>query len=152
MHTSEHHPMILVVAFKAAAAGVAATLAACSATNMYQTHTLLRQSQASSCPPAAASVSVVSSASASVATAFPTAIQNNEGDHHLRSAQQIVDQVTTGRGSPSGRRELLQLFLSSKVPSKDDVQGEWNGILLDNNSWAMVSDGCGWSMLLAGCK
>ena len=123
--------MIVGVVLKAAAAGIAATLAACSATNMYQTHTLLQLHTQTSSRPAA----VPASAETKVATDYDT---NNGADCQLRSAQQIVDRLTRV-GDSSGRRELLQLFLRSQAPSIDDIQGEWTGILLDNNSWVMVS-------------
>lgn len=124
--------MIIGVALKAAAAGIAATLAACSATNMYQTHTLLQlHTQTSSCPAATP---------ASRETQIATNVENNNNDanYQLRSAEQTVDHLTRG-GDSSRRRELLQLFLRSQAPSIDEIQGEWTGILLDNNSWVMVS-------------
>jgi succinate dehydrogenase/fumarate reductase flavoprotein subunit len=124
--------MILVVALKAAAAGIAATLAACSATNMYQTHQLLQlHTQTSSCTAA-------TPASAETKAITNHDHDNNDVDCQLRSAQQTVDQLTRG-GDSSGRRELLQLFLRSQAPTIDDIQGEWTGILLDNNSWVLVS-------------
>ncbi|KAI2512645.1 hypothetical protein MHU86_1864 [Fragilaria crotonensis] len=124
--------MIVGVALKAAATGIAATLAACSATNMYQTHTLLQlRTQTFSCPAA-----TPTSPETPIATDLEN--NNNDADYQLRSAEQTVDQLTSG-GVSSRRRELLQLFLGSQAPSIDDIQGEWTGILLDNNSWVMTT-------------
>lgn len=37
------------------------------------------------------------------------------------------------------RKELLELFLSFKAPSNlSDIEGEWNGCLLENNGWILV--------------
>ena len=37
------------------------------------------------------------------------------------------------------RKELLQLYFHSRGPQNlNEVKGEWDGLLLDNNSWVMV--------------
>jgi hypothetical protein len=37
------------------------------------------------------------------------------------------------------RKELLELFFSFKAPSNQlDIEGEWNGCLLENNGWILV--------------
>jgi hypothetical protein len=36
------------------------------------------------------------------------------------------------------REKLIALFLSCEAPIVDDLVGQWNGILLDNNHWIMV--------------
>ena len=44
------------------------------------------------------------------------------------------------------RKELLELYFSSRGPTDlSELQGEWDGCLLDNQSWIMVgtSEECG---------
>ena len=128
--------MILPVLFKTVAAGVAATLAACSATNMYETHQVLRTIK----NPTANSPSV-------------RLDSNNKDDIRVDDIDVDIDDVFTvpdSRHSTSvqvvetlrgmKRKELLQIFLAAEAPSSIDlIPGQWTGILLDNRSWVMVS-------------
>jgi hypothetical protein len=42
------------------------------------------------------------------------------------------------------RKDLMKLYFSSRGPQNlQQVRGEWNGILLDNNGFVMVGFGCG---------
>lgn len=94
---------------KAAAAGITATLAASSATNMYQTFQMM-QSPNKSCDPALL----------------------------FSDAESCSSVLRTLEGMD--RKELLQVYMASEAPSNlDEVKGEWNGILLDNNLRIMVS-------------
>ena len=107
--------IVIGLALKAAAAGIATTIMACSARNMYQ-------------------ASVVAGGQVQMCSADAWI----RHDFSNLSSQQVVDQLTT-TSTGLGRRELLQLFLSCNAPSKEDIVGEWTGVLLDNNSWIMVS-------------
>ena len=37
------------------------------------------------------------------------------------------------------RKELISLFLSLDAPPIEEIHGDWNGCLLNNNNWIMVS-------------
>lgn len=50
--------------------------------------------------------------------------------------------MAIGKIQAMKRKDLLQLYFSSRGPQNlQQVQGEWNGILLDNDNFIMV----GWS-------
>jgi len=50
------------------------------------------------------------------------------------TAHEAVSQIQAMK-----RQELLKLFLSSEAPSDvSDIQGDWNGCLLENNGWVLV--------------
>lgn len=115
--------MIPVVVLKMVATGVVATLAACSATNMYQTHHLLQSTRITD-------MRSTGSGTGEEPTAGST-LYDKFGDC---TSEQIV---ATLQGLK--RIELLKIFLAAEAPSSIDcIQGSWNGILLDNHSWVMV--------------
>ena len=118
--------MIPVVVLKMVATGVVATLAACSATNMYQTHHLLQSTRITdmrATPPTGSGTGEEPTAGSTLYDTF--------GDC---TSEQIV---ATLQGLK--RIELLKIFLVAEAPSSIDcIQGSWNGILLDNHSWVMV--------------
>ena len=119
--------MIPVFLLKAVAAGVTATLAACSVTNMYETHQLLQTIPTTTCTAANATVR----------------LDPNDGDddgYTLLTGSRHTSEQVVERLQGMKRKDLLQIFLSSEAPSSIDlIQGQWTGILLDNRSWVMVS-------------
>jgi hypothetical protein len=114
--------------FQTAVAGIVAVLATSSASNMLQTSRLLQQYQQLQqeqqqkkhdnmdstriCPSTAAQLKRYYSS-------LPT--------------KDVVRELQLTK-----RENLLSLFLSCEAPIVDDIVGEWNGILLDNNHWIMV--------------
>jgi hypothetical protein len=59
------------------------------------------------------------------------------GDRFLPtdSTQAVVSKIQTMK-----RKELLELYFTSRGPKDmQEIDGEWDGCLLDNQSWIMVS-------------
>jgi hypothetical protein len=50
-----------------------------------------------------------------------------------KSSHQIVEEL-----QKMNRQEILNLFLACPSVQLDDLDGEWDGLLLDNNTWIMV--------------
>ena len=50
-----------------------------------------------------------------------------------KSSHQIVEELQR-----MNRQEILSLFLACSSIQLDDLDGEWDGLLLDNNTWIMV--------------
>jgi len=111
--------MILTVA-RAAAAAVTATLALSSGRNMVQTFQVSREHQRSR--------------ERSLSSSIPApAIHRFSLDSQATTAS-VVKQI-----EQMNRKELVEVFLSCEAPTDlSEIQGEWNGVLLDNNGFVMV--------------
>jgi hypothetical protein len=106
--------MMIVTLIKAA--GLTATLATSSATNMYQTFQIMQQ------------------ATAGVITCDATSVVPPFQDSATQSCSSVLRELEGMK-----RKELLQVYVTSEAPSElAAVTGEWNGILLDNNLRIMV--------------
>ncbi|CAB9520460.1 expressed unknown protein [Seminavis robusta] len=103
--------MMLVPIANLAAAAVTAVLAASSGRNMLQTWSLSRQHANGSLP--------------------ATEIMIDASD----STNEVVSKIQSMK-----RKELLELYMSSRGPQDlSEIAGEWNGHLLDNDSWIMTA-------------
>jgi len=102
---------------KLAAAAATTVLTVSSGKNMFQTATIAHEhNQRPS--------SYFSSATSSMSTLRP-------GD----STNAIVSKMQAMK-----RKELLELYFCSRAPQDfSEIQGEWDGILLDNGSWIMTT-------------
>ena len=60
--------------------------------------------------------------------------QPNNNNMTFDNIEMAMDKIQTMK-----RKDLLQLYLSCHGPQQlQQIQGEWNGILLDNDNWVMV--------------
>jgi len=69
--------------------------------------------------------------------------QQHQGDNHVLTRHQILPEDATetvvSKLQAMNRKELLQLyFLSTSPKDLSQIQGAWDGRLLDNNGWVMV--------------
>ena len=54
------------------------------------------------------------------------------------STESVVSKIQSMK-----RKELLELYFSSRGPQEmTEIEGEWDGCLLDNQSWIMVGVKC----------
>lgn len=103
--------MMLLSALRVTVSLIAATLAVGSGRNMLQTLWIANNVKETSSPPDETRFH-----------SFAT-LSMDEALHQLQAMR---------------RYELLELFLSSQDPHLLSLQGEWNGILLNNNGLGMV--------------
>lgn len=116
--------MLIIPVVNAAVSAVTAVLALSSARNMIQTVQLSRANQ-NSIP-----------TSTSAAVSLPQILQAHLKSDVELTAETVVEELQTLK-----RKELFEIYFGSRAPRDlSEIEGEWNGILLDNNGWVMVRD------------
>jgi hypothetical protein len=115
--------MILPIA-KAAAGAITATLALSSGRNMLQTFQLSRAHQETT---------------DTKAPWVPPSLHRHLTDPDPTSTTLTANSIVSDL-EELGRKELVELFLACQPPaSAAEIEGEWNGVLLENNGFVLVS-------------
>lgn len=110
---------------------VVATLAVNSAVNMLQTYNTLSSFSSSSASDAPPSLQTVN---AHPLNEYLTSNGRQAIVDPSKSVEDIVDDMKL-----MSRRDLLELWLRCESPPPIDIQGDWNGALLDNNGPVMTT-------------
>jgi hypothetical protein len=114
--------MILPIA-KAAAGAITATLALSSGRNMLQTFQLSRAHQETT---------------DTKAPWVPPSLHRHLTDPDPTSTTLTANSIVSDL-EELGRKELVELFLACQPPtSAAEIEGEWNGVLLENNGFVLV--------------
>ena len=108
--------ILLTTIAKAATAAITGTLAVSSAQNIWQTYQI--------------SSRVVEESSSQQQHQHQPGVSPFFGKSSADAVQDLQSMK---------RKELLELFLNSDAPkSVQEIIGDWDGLLLENNSWIMV--------------
>lgn len=88
---------------------------------------------------AAATLGLTVSSVKNMAQTYHISSQSPQNTDSFSWTAPVTAQEAVSRLESMKRKELLELFLSCKAPSTvSEIQGEWNGSLLENNGRVLV--------------